>query len=75
MASLSTFTHLYVSCVNNLHGTLQGPFVCLQNPLEFLLRAAQIYPEKLALSHPDVQFPVFYTYSVWYDLPCLAFRL
>ncbi|KAI0001859.1 acetyl-CoA synthetase-like protein [Russula vinacea] len=35
------------------------------NPLEFLLRAAQIYPEKLALAHPDVQFPVFYTYSVW----------
>ena len=42
-------------------------FCLLQNPLEFLLRAAQIYPEKLALAHPDVQFPVFYTYSVWYD--------
>ncbi|KAI0257390.1 acetyl-CoA synthetase-like protein [Lactifluus subvellereus] len=35
------------------------------NPLEFLLRAAQIYPDKLALAHPDVQFPAFYTYSVW----------
>ncbi|KAI0307967.1 hypothetical protein B0F90DRAFT_1813320 [Multifurca ochricompacta] len=35
------------------------------NPLEFLLRAAQIYPDRLALLHPDVQFPVFYTYSVW----------
>ncbi|KAH9044744.1 acetyl-CoA synthetase-like protein [Lactarius pseudohatsudake] len=35
------------------------------NPLEFLLRAAQIYPEKLALVHPDVQFPVYYTYSIW----------
>ncbi|KAI0274811.1 acetyl-CoA synthetase-like protein [Gloeopeniophorella convolvens] len=36
-----------------------------QNPLEFLLRAAQIYPDKLAVAHPDVQFPVFYTYSIW----------
>ncbi|KAF8272882.1 hypothetical protein EI94DRAFT_1769496 [Lactarius quietus] len=27
------------------------------NPLEFLLRAAQIYPEKLAIVHPDVHFP------------------
>ncbi|KAI0004170.1 acetyl-CoA synthetase-like protein [Russula compacta] len=35
------------------------------NPLQFLLRAAQIYPDKLALAHPDVQYPVFYTYSVW----------
>jgi acyl-CoA synthetase (AMP-forming)/AMP-acid ligase II len=35
------------------------------NPLEFLLRAAQIYPEKLAIVHPDVPTPVFYTFSVW----------
>jgi hypothetical protein len=35
------------------------------NPLEFLLRAAQICPEKVALVHPDVQFPVCYTYSIW----------
>ena len=39
------------------------------------MRAAQIYPEKLAIAHPDVKFPVFYTYSVWYDLGRLAFRL
>ncbi|TFK41006.1 hypothetical protein BDQ12DRAFT_678730 [Crucibulum laeve] len=35
------------------------------NPLSFLLRAAQIYPEKLALTHPDVDYPVRYTYRVW----------
>ncbi|KAF8272881.1 hypothetical protein EI94DRAFT_1716946 [Lactarius quietus] len=37
----------------------------VKNPLEFLLRAAQIYPEKLALVHPDVQFPACYTHSTW----------
>ncbi|KAI0068277.1 acetyl-CoA synthetase-like protein [Artomyces pyxidatus] len=36
-----------------------------QNPLDFLLRGAQIYPDKLALVHPDVPQPVFYTYAVW----------
>ncbi|KIK71136.1 hypothetical protein GYMLUDRAFT_33267 [Collybiopsis luxurians FD-317 M1] len=35
------------------------------NPLEFLLRAALIYPNKLAIAHPDVKAPAFYTYSVW----------
>ncbi|KAI0950025.1 hypothetical protein AcV7_008619 [Taiwanofungus camphoratus] len=35
------------------------------NPLAFLLRAAQIYPDKLAIAHPDVAHPVFYTYAVW----------
>ncbi|KAF8832478.1 hypothetical protein HHX47_DHR1001552 [Lentinula edodes] len=35
------------------------------NPLEFLLRAALIYPDKLAVVHPDVKTPAFYTYSVW----------
>ncbi|KAJ3895067.1 hypothetical protein GG344DRAFT_39686 [Lentinula edodes] len=35
------------------------------NPLEFLLRAALIYPNKLAVVHPDVKTPAFYTYSVW----------
>ncbi|TFY52356.1 hypothetical protein EVG20_g10585 [Dentipellis fragilis] len=35
------------------------------NPLGFLTRAAQIYPDKLALAHPNVPHPVFYTYSVW----------
>ncbi len=28
-----------------------------QNPLLFLLRAAQIYPDKVALAHPDVKYP------------------
>ncbi|KAJ3822988.1 hypothetical protein F5880DRAFT_1570177 [Lentinula raphanica] len=36
------------------------------NPLDFLLRAALIYPHKIALAHPDVKTPAFYTYSVWY---------
>ncbi|KAE9410941.1 acetyl-CoA synthetase-like protein [Gymnopus androsaceus JB14] len=35
------------------------------NPLDFLLRAALIYGTKLAIAHPDVSTPVFYTYSVW----------
>ncbi|KAF9068075.1 hypothetical protein BDP27DRAFT_1295660 [Rhodocollybia butyracea] len=35
------------------------------NPLDFLLRAALIYPNKLAIAHPDVNSPAFYTYSVW----------
>ncbi|CAA7266586.1 unnamed protein product [Cyclocybe aegerita] len=35
------------------------------NPLSFILRAAQIYPEKVALVHTDVQQPVIYTFSVW----------
>ncbi|KAI0048343.1 acetyl-CoA synthetase-like protein [Auriscalpium vulgare] len=35
------------------------------NPLEFLLRGAQIYPDKLAIAHPDVPYPSFYTYAVW----------
>ncbi|KAK7693845.1 hypothetical protein QCA50_003417 [Cerrena zonata] len=35
------------------------------NPLSFLLRTAQIYPNRLALAHPDVKHPVFYTYAIW----------
>ncbi|KAJ3542282.1 hypothetical protein NM688_g5987 [Phlebia brevispora] len=35
------------------------------NPLSFLLRAAQIYPNKLAVAHSDVKHPVFYTYGVF----------
>ncbi|GLB36300.1 putative AMP-binding enzyme C-terminal domain [Lyophyllum shimeji] len=35
------------------------------NPLDFLLRAAQIYPEKVALVHRDVAHPVHYTFAVW----------
>ncbi|KAH9486780.1 Acetate/butyrate--CoA ligase AAE7, peroxisomal [Psilocybe cubensis] len=35
------------------------------NPLAFILRAAQIYPDKVALVHTDVEYPVTYTFSVW----------
>ncbi|KAJ7492811.1 hypothetical protein FB451DRAFT_1336640 [Mycena latifolia] len=35
------------------------------NPLQFILRAAEIYPDKLALLHPDGQHPVSYSFSVW----------
>ncbi|KAJ3507515.1 hypothetical protein NMY22_g16905 [Coprinellus aureogranulatus] len=35
------------------------------NPLSFVLRAALIYPDKVALVHPNVPFPVVYTFSVW----------
>lgn len=37
----------------------------LQNPLIFILRAAQIYPDKVALVHTDVEHPVVYTFAVW----------
>ena len=37
-----------------------------QNPLSFVLRAALIYPNKVALVHPNAQAPVIYTYGVWY---------
>ncbi|KAI1783993.1 AMP-dependent synthetase and ligase [Ganoderma leucocontextum] len=35
------------------------------NPLAFLLRSAQIYPNKLAIVHSDVKHPVIYSYAVW----------
>ncbi|KAG1894809.1 uncharacterized protein F5891DRAFT_701766 [Suillus fuscotomentosus] len=35
------------------------------NPFSFILRAATLYPDKLALAHPDVKHPAFYTYAVW----------
>ncbi|KAF7784444.1 hypothetical protein Agabi119p4_609 [Agaricus bisporus var. burnettii] len=35
------------------------------NPLDFLLRAAQVYPDKVALVHPNVQYPVQYTFATW----------
>jgi hypothetical protein len=38
------------------------------NPLGFLLRAALIYPDHIAIVHQDVQHPVSYTYAVWYGL-------
>lgn len=43
----------------------EDPFVTVsQNPLAFVLRGAQIYPNKIALVHPDVEQPVYYTYSI-----------
>ncbi|KAI6044979.1 hypothetical protein EDC04DRAFT_2560276 [Pisolithus marmoratus] len=35
------------------------------NPFTFILRAALIYPDKLALAHPDSKDPAFYTYRIW----------
>ncbi|KII93264.1 hypothetical protein PLICRDRAFT_384862 [Plicaturopsis crispa FD-325 SS-3] len=35
------------------------------NPLAFILRAAQIYPDKLALAHPEVPYPAYYSFAVW----------
>ncbi|EJU01917.1 AMP-dependent synthetase and ligase [Dacryopinax primogenitus] len=35
------------------------------DPVNFLLRAALIYPKKVALAHLDVPYPVSYTYDVW----------
>ncbi|KAJ1311125.1 hypothetical protein OPQ81_009626 [Rhizoctonia solani] len=35
------------------------------NPVSFLLRAALIYPNKVALTAPDGPQPVAYTFSVW----------
>ncbi|KIK06843.1 hypothetical protein K443DRAFT_129433 [Laccaria amethystina LaAM-08-1] len=37
----------------------------LQNPLSFILRAAQIYSDKIALIHTDVTNPVVYTFGIW----------
>ncbi|KAF7793234.1 hypothetical protein EIP86_004344 [Pleurotus ostreatoroseus] len=42
-----------------------SPYTQPLNPLSFLLRAAQIYPNKLALAHSDVKHPVFYTYAIF----------
>ncbi|CAG8612283.1 2880_t:CDS:2 [Acaulospora colombiana] len=35
------------------------------NPISFLLRAAIIYPDEIALVHPNVAYPVVYTYRIW----------
>ncbi|CAG7847718.1 Acetate/butyrate--CoA ligase AAE7, peroxisomal; AltName: Full=AMP-binding protein 7; Short=AtAMPBP7; AltName: Full=Acetyl-CoA synthetase; AltName: Full=Acyl-activating enzyme 7; AltName: Full=Butyryl-CoA synthetase; AltName: Full=Protein ACETATE NON-UTILIZING 1 [Serendipita indica DSM 11827] len=35
------------------------------NPISFILRAALIYPNHVALSHRNVATPVEYTYAVW----------
>ncbi|KAG1755131.1 uncharacterized protein EDB91DRAFT_274649 [Suillus paluster] len=42
-----------------------APNVHPLNPFPFILRAASVYPDKLAIAHPDVKHPVFYTYAVW----------
>ena len=47
-------------------GGLMACHIVCQNPLAFLLKAAQVYPRKLAIAHPDVPHPVFYSYEVWY---------
>ena len=44
-----------------------------QNPLGFLLKAALAYPDKLAIAHPDVGHPVFYSFSVWKDYIIFVF--
>ncbi|KIL70677.1 hypothetical protein M378DRAFT_95172 [Amanita muscaria Koide BX008] len=46
------------------------------NPLSFLLRAAEIYPDKVAIAHPNTEQPVVYTFSVWAQrVQNLAFAL
>lgn len=35
------------------------------NPFTFILRAALIYPDKLALAHPEGKHSAFYTYRIW----------
>ncbi|KAG0709018.1 hypothetical protein DFH29DRAFT_1036431 [Suillus ampliporus] len=42
-----------------------APNVHPLNPFSFILRAASVYPDKLAIAHPDVKLPVFYTYAIW----------
>lgn len=44
---------------------LVNPDPLSQNPLDFMLRAAQIYPDQVALVHPNVEYPVYYTFAVW----------
>lgn len=38
------------------------------NPLGFLLRAALIYPDHVAISHQNVKHPVVYSFAVWYGI-------
>lgn len=45
--------------------------VSRQNPLAFLLRGALIYPDHMAIAHPDVKHSAYYTYSVWFVLRSL----
>jgi len=57
----TSLSFVAVSDVHNAYVLTVG-----QNPLTFLLRAAQIYPDKVALVHPNTQYPVQYTYAAWY---------
>ncbi|KIM67169.1 hypothetical protein SCLCIDRAFT_1210660 [Scleroderma citrinum Foug A] len=45
------------------------------NPFTFILRTTLIYPDKLALAHPDAKEPAFYTYSIWNRIQNLAYAL
>lgn len=67
--SLSTLHPWQVmSCFSQLHA-----LICpQQNPISFLLRTAQIYPNKVAIVHKDVKHPVTYTYAVWRVLMSLV---
>jgi acyl-CoA synthetase (AMP-forming)/AMP-acid ligase II len=44
------------------------------NPIQFLLRAALIQPNKVAIRHPDIERPVEYSYAVWCVLVSLLQR-
>ncbi|KAL1731999.1 hypothetical protein EV714DRAFT_248169 [Schizophyllum commune] len=35
------------------------------NPIQFLLKAALLHPDKLALASPDGPHPVYYSFAVW----------
>uniref|UniRef100_D8PKA9 AMP-dependent synthetase/ligase domain-containing protein n=1 Tax=Schizophyllum commune (strain H4-8 / FGSC 9210) TaxID=578458 RepID=D8PKA9_SCHCM len=35
------------------------------NPVQFLLKAALLHPDKLALASPDGPHPVYYSFAVW----------
>ena len=63
---------LYVHCYMHKDNTLLWSH---QNPLQFVLRGAQIYPNKLALAHPDVESPVYYSYSIWWEKYALCISL
>ncbi|KAF9044854.1 AMP-dependent synthetase and ligase [Hymenopellis radicata] len=79
LASLSRNRRLYhyhwARCICVLRHTSYNPandwmivnivLKSAQNPLLFLLRAARIYPDKVALAHPDVAYPRSYTFAIW----------
>ncbi|CAE6423286.1 unnamed protein product [Rhizoctonia solani] len=47
------------------HSNSLPPNITPLNPVSFLLRAALIYPNKLAISAPDGPQPVAYSFTVW----------